>query len=148
MPNLSADIGSFAQVNLRNHNWPWADSVDQDSGRFGTDKCGLKDYYILDNFDLPVPFIDFRSDGTVILEPVDGRDVPGRYSCNLHARMVEFPDIWESVGFACDIPSCTPFINPNGARGPTKITTYWGSPSAKFDISQEMARFSVYPACG
>ena len=148
VPNLAADIGGFDQKNLRNYDWPWADHVDLESGRFGTDKCGLKDYYVTDDLDDPVPFVVFRPDGSLVMEPVDGRDVPGRYTCKLHAHMVEFPDIHEAERFACDIPACTPHILPNGARGPTKISTYWGSPVATFDVSDELARFTVEPSCG
>ena len=85
LPGLAADIGFFDQKNLRNHGWPWADDVDLESGRFGIDKCGLKDYYVTDDFDMPLPFVNFRPDGTLIMEPLDGRDVPGRYTCRLHA---------------------------------------------------------------
>ena len=148
VPNLAADIGYFDQRNLRNFEWPWMDSVDLQSGQFGTDKCGLKNYFVTDLFDNPVPFVELRTDGTLIMAPIDGRDVVGGYTCKLNAYMVEFPSITASETFACDIPNCTPVIHSNGARGPTKMTTYWGRNVATFDIAAEMARYTVGPACG
>lgn len=119
-----------------------------ESGKYGVDKCGLKEYYVTDQNYMPVDFVTFRADGTLVMEPLDGRDRVGQYICMLNARMVEFPEIVESVSFGCDIPACTPVINPNGARGPTKISTKWGAQVSTFDISQELARFTVVPACG
>ena len=90
MPNFSADIGYFDQKNMRNYDWPWVDYVDQQSGQFGTDKCGLKIYYVTDFNDNPVPFINLQDDGTLVMAPIDGRDRVGSYTCKLHAYMAEF----------------------------------------------------------
>lgn len=85
VPNLAADIGKQDWVNLRNHNWPWADSVDSASQTFGTDKCGQKTYWVTDDQLNPVPYVEFRADGTLIMSPVDGRDPVGQHLCILHA---------------------------------------------------------------
>jgi len=99
VPGFAADIGFFDQKNLFNYNWPWMDFVDQQSGQFGTDKCGLKKYFVTDLLNNPVPFMSLSSDGTLVMAPVDGRDVPGSYTCKLNSYMEEFPNIMTSSVF-------------------------------------------------
>lgn len=148
VPDLYSDIGFFAQTNLRNHNWPWLDVVDTASNQFGVDKCGLKKYYITDDQMNEVPYVELRADGTLIMSPIDGRDQVGSKTCLLHAYMEEFNLIATAEPFRCDIPKCTPVIKPNGARGPTKLTTYWQEQTATFNIATEMAKYTVGPMCG
>lgn len=118
------------------------------SGQFGTDKCGLKIYYVTDFMDNPVPFITLKDDGTLVMAPVDGRDRVGSYTCKLHAYMEEFPNIRTAETFACDIPNCSAVINANGARGPNKLTTYWGRGVESIDIGSQLDLYTLAPACG
>ena len=96
VPDMTADIGQFDTKNLRNFAWPWADTVDFNSQNYGIDKCGLKDYWVTfaDEFNTPAPFMSFRtSDGNMVMQPIDGRDVVGSYMCRLHSQMIEYPAI-------------------------------------------------------
>ena len=118
VPNIAADIDKEFSLNMKNFEWPWKDAVDESSALWGSDKCGVKNYFVTDNAGQPVPFVELKPDGTLSIKPIDTRDTPGEYSCVLHAEIDGLTLIFASQVFSCDIPKCTPVINPNGARGP------------------------------
>jgi len=115
---------------------------------YGTDKCGLKDYFVTDLGGFPVPFVRLDAQGTLIMQPIDGRDSVGTYTCVLNAVMQEFPSIAVAEPFACNIPACTSRIQRNNVVFPNKVTNYWGRAFASFNIGPELSKFTIGPACG
>ena len=148
VPNMSSSIGEQALINLKNHNWPWYDSVDLATSEFGSDKCGLSVYFVTDESGGPAPFVEFRNDGSLILKPDFARDGIGARNCQLHAQLMDYSHIIASEPFGCDIPNCASTILPNGARAAEKITTFWGDETAAFDVANEIAKYSIEPNCG